>query len=1202
MMLTLTILRNPFNTAGREILTNDFVHDKTISQYFQPYTMGSDEFIYSSNGHMQEANYVPMEGAYIAVCPVVGKNVLASILSIGLMMYTSGIASGGGMGSLMNPFWRGVTSMAIGMIGGALISHLFPTPTPESSNTTTAYGFGNLSPQVNQGCALPKTYGTMMTAGVELAKHVTTDGDKQYLNLLLTGGQGPIDSITDIRINGNPIANYAGVTVDTRLGTNDQIPIPNFNDTYADQALSYELTVASGWATQQIIGNAGQGIEITIELPNGLYHTNDDASLGNANVTIISNYRKVGDATWLSLPLSNGGVIQEAKNSAVRRVYRLDNLAPAQYEVRCQCSAKSGETTRDMTRVYWTQISSIIYDDFCRPGKILVGIKALATSQLSGGDITVTWQQTLSNVWVWNPNTSQYVQMPATNHAWAGYDIIHGCRQLKNIHTGLYEFVVDNVPASRIDYQAVSDWATHCTALGITFNHLFDTSVDLWTALKAPETFGRGKIVPKGTKFSVVCDKPSTPIALFTVGNITQDKFSKDYAGLTDRANAIEISFINKDKGYQKDVITVFSDDYNTSTTVKNPTQITLDGCTSYAQAYQYGKYLLRVNKLMTRTVTWEADIDAITCTMGDQVFLQHDVPQWGFGGRIVDASSNSISIDRSVTLQPNTNYEIIIRLPDDSLITKTVIQAIPSTFLSPAFVEDNSWPANTVLETSILFISDTFANIPNKYDLYSFGEVGKSTKPFIVLEVDRINELTAKLTGIEYVAAVYEESLDAPIISYTTPDISVSDLSINKRAIWNGVSSESYLDVTWKSSRTNYYGAQVNIQFNGGTESKAATVGADTNLASIKISLPGTYTVVIHALDMLGNPVGTKLSGDIVISATVNAPEPAANTLSVSFTDVCLWAWGKSTDISVNSYELRTDINPGVDTNLLARTPATRTIATPPARSGTVYLYSHNISSFFSTPVSLAYNKAVPTAPAGLTITDVFQGFIVTVNAVPTGCTGANFYIGGVAYHSPNNSYAFSTPSGIYDVQVCYTDVFGEGTKTSVVTKTVIPTIDSSWVHVAANTVFDANVIVEGMISSGAITTPKLSAGAVTIDKMTVQLADIQGKLIAAQIDAGIISADKITTGTLSASRIDLSGYQVHASSLVKGTIANGATISPPNGYTADQCIWGVFINYDNPNSYSAGVGNDRIVRTFEWSGNNVVPSSCYYWIMGVK
>ncbi|EGO61983.1 phage tail protein, partial [Acetonema longum] len=152
-----------------------------------------------------------------------------------------------------------------------------------------------------------------------------------------------------------------------------------------------------------------------------------------------------------------------------------------------------------------------------------------------------------------------------------------------------------------------------------------------------PEGVGRGKVILRGTKYGCVCDAPGTPVQMFTVGNILTDKFQETFLGLKDRANAIEITFANKDKGYQKDVITAYADDYDG--TEPNITQITLDGITTAAQAYREGKYRLRLNRYLTRTVEHSADIDAIACQINDVVLLAHDVPQWGFSGRLLAAT-----------------------------------------------------------------------------------------------------------------------------------------------------------------------------------------------------------------------------------------------------------------------------------------------------------------------------------------------------------------------------------------------------------------------------------------------------------------------------------------------------------------------------------------------------------------------------------
>ena len=170
----------------------------------------------------------------------------------------------------------------------------------------------------------------------------------------------------------------------------------------------------------------------------------------------------------------------------------MDHLAAAQYEVRAKCVSKSGTSTRYSTRVFWTQLSSIIYDDFARPGKVLIGVKALATNQLSGGMPGITWLQTRNEVWVWNPQTGQYQKKPATNPAWAAYDIIHRCRRIKNVNTGNHEFVTQGAPAARLVYQDFANWAAFCDDRHLTFNYIYTTATDLWTALQKPESVGRG--------------------------------------------------------------------------------------------------------------------------------------------------------------------------------------------------------------------------------------------------------------------------------------------------------------------------------------------------------------------------------------------------------------------------------------------------------------------------------------------------------------------------------------------------------------------------------------------------------------------------------------------------------------------------------------------------------------------------------------
>lgn len=881
--MKLIILQNPFNIAGREVKDLTYIPGKKLSEYVQPYIMGLPykDFCYAVNGEKKEADYIPDSMDYIAICPVVGKgSLLGSILSIGLAIVTGGIAAGGiaAWGLAGGTFLAGLTAAAVGYIGGILINHICPMPKTDFNmsdlQNSVTYGWGEQQTSNTQGGCLPVTYGSMYTAGTELARHVDSDGEQQYLNLIVCGGEGPVDSIEDITINDNPIENYENVEIETRLGTNDQDVIANFNDTYADQSLDFELedvqknqndnqsSIADvkgfirkdaniplteeqkqeianlnliqyenseKWATQQIEGNSAQGLEISFQFPNGLYHMNDDGSLGNASVVIYVQYKKEDATEWENWILTK---IEDNDNATKYKKYRIDNLQEGRYTVRCLCLYKSGDTTRDATRIYWFIISSIVYDDFCRPNKVLIAIRALATSQLSNS-ISIRWKQTVDYVNVFNPNTGTYELKSARNPAWVAYDMLHQCKKLKNIHTGNFEYVVRNIPANQIDYQAFVDWSEYCDTLGLNFEHIFDTVNDLWEALKTPETFGRGKVLMRGTKYSCICDKPSEPVQMFTVGNILQDSYSKEYSGITDRANAIEITFINKAKNYQKDVITVYGDDYDNEEIYQNPTQVTLYGCTDYEQAYKYGKYQLRVNKKI-RTCTWDADIDAIACQVGDVVLLSHDVPRWGLSGRLLYANTNHIKLDRLINMVSGKQYAIIVRMMDDTLITKNIV-----------FKEG---------ETDYVEIAEPFEEIPEDFCIYAFGEVNKMAKPFTIVDTSRKDDLTVSLTGVEYLESTYEETQDVPDIDYTVPVTSyeVEDLTAREETYIQDNNIRSDINISWQMPRGGADKVNVYYSADGGN---VWTLYTTTSFQTARISNlnKGTYYIKVCVVNSLG-------------------------------------------------------------------------------------------------------------------------------------------------------------------------------------------------------------------------------------------------------------------------------------------------------------------------------------------------------------
>lgn len=806
---------------------------KIDNQYYQTYVGGpvtdyvthaDYERVFAVNGIPVDETYIPDDGDEILVAPKVGKKAFRWILPATLVL-VGAVLGAGIIGGHMLIGWRIGLSLAATMIGNHMIEKM-TKPAVDLTNTeqSNTYGWGEPSTLTGQGYVLPVLYGTVKTAGLMLQRHVVSDGDKQYLSILYCLAQGPIDSITDIKLNGNPLTNYQNCEIETRMGTNTQTVMKNFNDSYADTALAYELNNDSVWHTVQCDGNDAQGIEITLSFPQGLYHSNDRGNPDWTGVTIEAQYRKVGDTDWIKIPVWNenytwepivpngnswsrrfqrlygtsawwqthwqqdcgtfqgyevdytytrrgktytvyktdddgnyiekwtysmtldeyknkviaspngDGVIRQKKTDAFYRVYDVYGLEPAQYEVRVRCTHKDDTSTRTANKIQWVGITQIIYDDFRYPGKALLGLKALATDQLSGSDPQLTCLISRSLVWVWNPDTKAYEQKPAANPAWAAYDILHQCRKLTSVD-GKDSFVVTGIPYENIDYDAFNAWADMCDANNIDFNYLYDSAMKLYDALQYPCRVGYGAIVLIGTKVSCIFDCASDPVQLFTVANIKKDSFSNEYQSTDDRANCIEVSFINKDKNYERDVLAVYSDAYNDSDVPSQPTQVELMGCTDVNQAYRYGAYKLRSNKYEIRTASFEAFADAIACQIGDVILVQEDIMDWGVGGRIVAIDGNVVTID-----QPADN------LPD---VTTMLIRSNSTDKLS--YYNISSIAGNKV----------TLASAPSDAEpgcIYVIGHKGHEAKKFRVLSISASHsEETSTIQAVEYYPELYD-------------------------------------------------------------------------------------------------------------------------------------------------------------------------------------------------------------------------------------------------------------------------------------------------------------------------------------------------------------------------------------------------------------------------------------------------------------
>lgn len=631
--------------------------------------------------------------------------------------------------------------------GGLLINALIPPVTSDSAdlsaasadyNSSNTYGWDPSSNACQEGTMLPVLYGTHRVTPPVGTRYISTDGVSQYLNILYTvceGGKSGIDSIGSVEINGNPASYYSGINIATRLGTNDQTVIPYFNDTIADSSVGIKLSTS--FITRPTIGNTARGLGVGVVFPSGLYYANDNGTLDAQSVTFLLQYKKSTDSEWTDWGTYT---VTGASSTAIRRYYRIDDLPASQYDVRIRFTSAPPTGVRYRNDAYFEYLEEIVYDDFSYPGVALLALNALATEQLSNSTPRVTCLASRLTVPVWTG--SAYEDKPATNPAWASYDILH------NDEYG------GGVPYSRIIYEKFAEWAAWCDENGYTCNIYFDTMKNLRKSLDTICTLGRGNVLQLGSKFTCIYDGDTLPTQrfLFTMGNIVRESFGEEWLSMDDRANQVEVTYYDVEQNYDKQTVVIEQDGFDDLGVEISPAQIDLIGCTDRDMAIRHGKYRLNCNRYITNTMSFLANVESIGCIIGDVIEVAHDVPQWGYSGRIVSATPLTVTLDRKVPMEPGKTYRIRVQHIDNDISEELTVESVSEETLTNQLGLINPWE-----------------NVPVLYTKYSFGEVDQVVKLARIINTTRAHDpksMQRKIIAVEHVPDVYNDAIDVPRIN----------------------------------------------------------------------------------------------------------------------------------------------------------------------------------------------------------------------------------------------------------------------------------------------------------------------------------------------------------------------------------------------------------------------------------------------------
>lgn len=1050
-MIQIVLVENPFEMK-KEVRSACYNQGNVCA-----YVDVAEKDVFLNGAIVEDVEHTyPQDGSQLIVMPHIEGDALKSILGfvamIALSLYAGSIAGGLWKGALGSAFASGtvgatLASGAVMFLGGKIINSIFPQQMPKMSwneqETSRSYGWDIPTPTTIAGQIVGETYGECLPAAQLLEAHVETVGDKQYLNLLYCGGYGPVDSIDNIRIDHTDISVFNGVEMETRFGTNDQKPISFFKNTPLDQSVGVELVQGTS-VVRTSNSKRASALEVTLEWPGGLYHINDSGGYDNATVKFILEYRKGKEDSWHNFnPKSSAGYaysVTMATSEAVRRTFSVEGLEPGQYDVQVTLTDRP-TTTRYQTLTQWTIMTSYADGVYSRPNKVLVALRILATNQLSSGIPSVNWRQKRNTVYVWDPTKKTYIEKAADNPIWAAYDILHHCRRLRNIHTDKYEFIADGVAKESLaayweEWESAAAYADEeilnqdgKKEPRFRFDAIFDTTQKRMTAAQKAANIGHAVIIPHGRNYGIVVDRPGVMTQIFGEGRTTVSTVKGTFSSKEDRARAIEVTYNDAENDFKNSVMTIRSPNYNKDNTwTDNTAPLSLFGVKRRSQAYREAITALATNERQVQTVTLSADIDAIVAEYGDIVGFNHAVSRIGIAsGRIVAATSSTVTLDREVEISAARTYEIYIQTASDQLIKRKVAA--------------RDYKGDTLLlETPF-----DDGNIPELHDNYAFGETNKAVKPFRIVSAARNGDMLVDLTLAEYDEAMYATELDYakyPMVDYTDNSTTAAVLAVvateKSYEVGDAVAVDIFVEWTMRRSGRKPDGYMVELSGRSGDYSnQARTEKTSCTFHNVK---PGeTYDIAVKCI--FGEITIGSATTVIKVSASTKMPtvkpdKPEKLNIVIARRSVKAF-WNEVTNTYISCYELRTNTAAGTPDGLLFQTKDIQATLELKERKGTLYLFAKNRIGQYSDPAEIAYEKPAPPAPKWVNAVARTGEIAITTESIPSDCLGVVVRAKGAkaeekVVKSESPDILIAAEADIYAVRAAFYDQFGEGVEAS--------------------------------------------------------------------------------------------------------------------------------------------------------------------------
>ena len=605
---------------------------------------------------------------------------------------------------LLTVAWWFATTVAIAYGMTYLGGVLFGTDVPETEAGPAADSQSRMwYPHTTQqeGIARPRAYGRNLHHGNIVAKWCDVVDDREVLYLMIEHGDGPTkgvvynDGVPEIYLNDQPVTNFTNVEVQERLGTLNQTCMTGFEKT----KLGYPQDTQLIKDTPIIVTTPNDhfdDIEYTIMFPLGLLKYQKDGDRKTSVCQIKVRIREHPDGGWTTI--FNAG-ISASSTEAVFKLYKVNTLSPGyvsrgtQYDV--EFTNLTGPGNRHVNDVYLRSFREVVDVAFTRPGKALIGIRAVATEALSGRlDVKVVREDKLIRVWNGSVWTIEY----SRNRAWVAWDALTQ-PVISGDGNGGGPFTIESYEGcdpAHLDLEFFYQWAEFCsvqvpdgyggTEDRIACDTILDFQTDVWKFVNEIANVGRAHLYWQGHFLTGWIDKAETTITdLVTMDNVMARSWKNAWTEKDALAGKVEVFFQDSRQGYERTSAPLPNESAGRYTKIISIEGI---GITTRGTAIHLANHALKRNQLIRNVNKFRQYKDAFRYHLGDVIRLQNRIPDWGVGYRVIESTAaNKVTLDRTCTADYGDtlyvrSYDTVLKIvvTDDYVVDSVVDKVVTIT------------------------------------------------------------------------------------------------------------------------------------------------------------------------------------------------------------------------------------------------------------------------------------------------------------------------------------------------------------------------------------------------------------------------------------------------------------------------------------------------------------------------------------------